>query len=108
MTPPALALRKLDAFCQRRGREEVRIEARTRGDKITIIEQRAPWRPEYGPEWTESKVAQIAFHPAMRTWTLFAYDRNERRVDYPFLRPTRDLDAVIAELEVDPVCMFAR
>jgi hypothetical protein len=38
----------------------------------------------------------------MRTWTLFAYDRNERRVDYPFLRPTRDLDDVIAELERNP------
>ena len=44
----------------------------------------------------------------MRAWELFAYDRNERRIDYPFLLPTRDLDAVIDELERDPICIFAR
>ena len=42
----------------------------------------------------------------MCTWTLFAYDRNERRIDYPFLPPTRDLDTVIDELERDPICSF--
>jgi hypothetical protein len=107
MAPPASALRQLDAFCSRHVRNDAQLEARVRGDKITIIERRAPWRPDDGPEWTESKVAQIAFHPAMRTWTLFAYDRHQRRIDYPFLWPTRDLDAVIDELERDPVCMFA-
>ena len=108
----ASALRKLDAYCERRApahvHGEVRVQARVRGDKITIVERRAPWRPDYGPEWTECKVAQIAFHAAMRTWELFAYDRNERRIDYPFLLPTRDLDAVIDELERDPICIFAR
>jgi hypothetical protein len=111
-TVRASALCKLDAYCERRApaqlHDEVRAEARVRGDKITIVEHRAPWRPEYGPEWTECKVAQIAFHPAMRTWALFAYDRNERRIHYPFLLPTRDLDAVIGELERDPICIFAR
>jgi hypothetical protein len=108
----ASALRKLNAYSERRAPEhvqdEVQVEARIRGDKITIVERRAPWRPDFGPEWTESKVAQIEFHPATRTWRLFAYDRNERRVDYPFLRPTRDLDAVIDELERDPICIFGR
>jgi len=108
----ASALRKLNAYCERRAPEhvqdEVQVEARIRGDKITVVERRAPWRPDFGPEWTESKVAQIEFYPAMRTWRLFAYDRNERRVDYPFLRPTRDLDAVLDELERDPICIFGR
>jgi len=81
------------------------VEARVRGDNITIVERRAPWRPDYGPEWTESKIVQIAFQPTIRTWTLFAYDRNERRIAYPF-RPTRDLDAVIDEMERDPICIF--
>jgi hypothetical protein len=30
-------------------------------------------------------------------------DRNERRVDCPCLQPTRELDAVINEVERDPV-----
>jgi hypothetical protein len=87
----ASALRKLDGYCERRApepvRHQVRVEARIRGDNITIVEQRAPWRADYGPEWTESKIAQVAFQPAMRTWTLFAYDRNERRIAYPSGRP---------------------
>src|SRR4051794_15623784 len=77
-TVRAPALRKLKGYCERRApehvRDEVQVEARVRGDKITIVERRAPWRPDFGPEWTESKVAQIEFHPAMRTWRLFAYD----------------------------------
>ena len=108
----ASALSKVNAYCERRAprelRDEVRVEARVRGDKITIVERRAPWRRDYGPEWTECKVAQIAFHPPSRTWELFAYDRNERRVAYPFLPPTRDLDVVIDELGRDPVCIFGR
>ena len=106
------ALSRLNAYCERRApesvRDEVEVEARLRGDKITIVERRAPWRPDFGPEWTESKVAQIEFHPAVRTWRLFAYDRNERRVVYPFLPATRDLDGVIDELERDPICIFGR
>jgi hypothetical protein len=104
------ALRKLDGYCERRApahvRDEVQVEPLVRGDKITIVERWAPGRPDCGPEWSERKVAQIAFNPAMRTWALFAYDRNERRIDYPFLSPTRDLDTVIDELERDPICIF--
>jgi hypothetical protein len=67
----ASALSMLNAYCERRApehlRDEVQVEARIRGDKITIVERRAPWRPDFGPEWTESKVAQIEFHRAMGT-----------------------------------------
>ena len=44
----------------------------------------------------------------MRTWTRFAHDHNERRIAYPFLPPTRDLDAVLGELERDPICILGR
>jgi hypothetical protein len=104
------ALSQVNDYCERRApahvRDEVRVEARMRGDKITIVEHRAPWHPDYGPDWTEGKVAQIAFHAPTRTWQLFAYDRNGRRIAYPLLAPTRDLDAVLDELEPDPMCMF--
>jgi hypothetical protein len=38
---------------------------------------------------------------------LLAYDRNERRIAYPVL-PTRDLDAVLDQLDRDPICIFGR
>jgi hypothetical protein len=72
----AAALRKVNAYCEGRAPahvcDQVRVEARVRGDKITIAELRAPWRPDFGPEWTEGKVAQIAFHPPSQAWELFA------------------------------------
>jgi hypothetical protein len=106
------AVRKVTDYCERRApahvRDQVRVEARVRGDKITIVECRAPWRPDFGPDWTEAKVAQLAYHRPSRTWELFAYDRNERRIAYPLLAPTRDLDAVLEELERDPICIFGR
>jgi hypothetical protein len=106
----AAALRKVNDYCERRApadvRGELRVEARVRGDKITIVERRAPWRADFGPDWSEGKVAQLAYDQRSRTWELFAYDRNERRIVYPCLEPTRDLDAVLDELERDPICIF--
>jgi hypothetical protein len=106
------ALGKVNDYCERRApahvRDEVQVEARVRGDKITIVERRAPWHPDFGSDWTESKVAQLSYHRPSRTWQLFAYDRNERRIAYPLIAPTRDLDAVLDELERDPICIFGR
>jgi hypothetical protein len=104
------ALRKVEALCNRRvpelARGEERLEVRVRGDAITIFELRAPWRADYGPEWTEGKVAQLRYHASSRTWELFAYDRNQLRIAYPFAARTRELDAILVELETDPIGLF--
>jgi hypothetical protein len=104
------ALRKVNELCERRvpefARDQLRLESRVRGDAITIVERRAPWREDFGPEWTEGKVAQLRFHSATRTWELFAFDRNQRRIAYPFATPARDLDVLLAELDSDPICIF--
>lgn len=57
-------------------------------------------------EWTESKIVQLLYDQPTRTWELFAYDRNARRISYPFIPPSRDLDALLTELDRDPICIF--
>jgi hypothetical protein len=80
------ALRKVNDYCERRApahvRDEVQVEARVRGDKITIIERHAPWHPDLGSDWTDGKIAPLSYHQCSRTWELFAY---ERRIAYPFI-----------------------
>lgn len=104
------ALRRLEAYCESRVpihvRDQIRLELAVRGNAITILECRPPWREDYGPDWTRSKVAQVQFDPSSRTWELFAYDRNSRRMPYPFIEPSADLDELLAEIDSDPTCIF--
>jgi hypothetical protein len=39
-------------------------------------------------------------------WTLYARDRNDRRLEYPFIEPARDLAPLLRELDDDPTCIF--
>jgi hypothetical protein len=55
---------------------------------------------------TESKVAQLRYDRPTRTWELFALDRNARRIPYPFVSPSRDVDVLLGELDRDPICIF--
>ena len=40
-----------------------------------------------------------------RTWDLFAFDHNSRRMPYD-VEPTTDLAALVAEVEADPTGIF--
>src|SRR5918994_5479256 len=57
---PEQALRLVEEYCATRVPEgledEIRIECSLRGRAITIVERRPPWNPEFGADWTESKV----------------------------------------------------
>lgn len=98
------------AFCQRRVpshvRDEVRLEHVVRGNAITIVERRPPWRPEYGPEWTTMRIAQLRFDGATSTWTLWWADRNGRWDRYWDLDATPDIDLLLAEIDEDPTAIF--
>jgi hypothetical protein len=36
------------------------VECKRRAQSVTIVERRAPWSPDIGPEWTEQKIAHAA------------------------------------------------
>lgn len=86
--------------------DQIRIEYKVRGNTITIYERRPPCREELGPDWTSMRICTFEWDPATRLWTLYARDRNDRRLDYPFIDPARSLTPLLRELENDPTCIF--
>ena len=83
-------------------RDQVRLEYDVRGDTITIVECRAPWRPDYGPDWTRSKIAQLRYDASSDTWRLYWRDSRERWLAYDGPSPARDVGPLLAEIGEDP------
>jgi hypothetical protein len=86
--------------------EKLRIEYKVRGNTITIYECRPPWRKDIGPSWTRMRICTFEWDPRTRVWTLYARDRNDRRLEYPFMKSALDLAPLIRELENDPTGIF--
>lgn len=99
------ALAQVERFCSNHSPahvlDELRIDHVVRGNTITIRECRAPWKPEYGPDWTTRPCAQLRYSPGTGTWTLYWPDRNQRWHLYPDAQPTADLDWLLREIDVD-------
>jgi len=68
--------------------DKIRIEYKIRGNTITIYECRPPWREDFGPDWTSMRICSMQWDPKTELWTLYARNRNDRRLDYPFIEPT--------------------
>jgi hypothetical protein len=82
------------------------IEYKVRGNTITIYECRPPWREEIGPNWTKMRVCTFEWDPGTCLWTLYAHDRNDRRLECPFIEPAPDLAPLIRDLDKDPTGIF--
>ena len=107
---PELDLARLRRYCERRvpegARAQVRLEAVDAGTTVTIIERRAPWSPEVGPEWTRLPVARLRFSASRGDWTLFWCDGNLAFHRYPDTPPTRILDELLAVIDRDERQVF--
>ena len=106
--PAETDIARVRRYCQRRvpphARDQVRLETVVRGSAITIIEWRAPWREDFGPEWSRRKVAQLRCNHG--AWTLHWADRNGRWLPYPDLDPSPRLDDLLTEIDRDPAGAF--
>jgi hypothetical protein len=104
------AERRLKALCEGRVpahlRDQVRLEYGIRGDVITLVERRPPWRPDFGSEWTSMKIAQLKYESASGAWSLWWADRNGRWGRYSSVDATADIDVLIREIDADPTCIF--
>jgi Protein of unknown function (DUF3024) len=102
--------RELDAFCEGRIpaelRDQIRLEYSVRGNAITIVERRPPWREDFGPDWSSVKVAQLRFEPAASAWALYCSDANDRWHRYSDAQPTNDLGPLLDEIDSDPTGIF--
>jgi hypothetical protein len=95
----------VERFCENRvpvhARGEVRIDYVVRGNSITLRECRAPWREEYGPEWSVNPRAQLRFDPGTGLWALYRPDRNVRWRRYADAQPTGAVDWLLREIDLD-------
>ncbi len=107
---PELDLARIERFCRRRVparlAEQVRLEVEVRGTAVTIVECRAPWSPDIGPEWSRLPIARLRFGIASAEWTLFWCDRNLAFHRYSETRPTPIIDDLLAVLDTDPTSIF--
>lgn len=86
--------------------DEIRIEYTVRGNTIAIHERRPPWHEDLSSEWTSMRICSMEWDPATRLWTLYARDRNDRRLDYPNLNPVPSVKPLLMELDDDPTGIF--
>src|ERR1700682_1069692 len=57
-------------------RHQVRVECEIAPRHLTIVERRAPWREDPGPEWTSFPIARLRYTAAGKSWTLYWRDHN--------------------------------
>jgi hypothetical protein len=100
--PAPLDIAAVIAYCEQRvpphALHQVRMEAVVDRHAVTLVERRAPWRPDFGPEWTSSPVARLRWSVSRREWTLYWRDRNHRWHRYEYSRPTTEIAALLEEI----------
>lgn len=85
---------------------QVRVECEVAPRHLTIVERRAPWSDDAGPDWTTSPIVRLRYTTTTRAWSLYWRDRNLRFHEYDRFAPTSDIDAVLAEITRDPAAIF--
>jgi hypothetical protein len=77
-----------------------------RGEGITVVERRPPWRSDLRPEWSRLPVARFRCDPKSTLRTLFGRDRNRLFHRYELCPPSRSLETLLAELDCEPTGIF--
>ena len=83
-------------------RLQVRMECDVAPRHLTLIERRAPWREELGPQWSQLPIARLHYTQGTGLWTLYWRDRNLKFHRYERVPPTADIQILLAEVEADP------
>jgi len=83
---------------------QVTLQYVTKGNRVTLSESRPLF---IDPAiWNEIKIAQFEYSPESRNWTLYWYDRKNRRQPYPTGRNKDTLEKLIREVDADPTGIF--
>ena len=110
MALPDLDIARVQRWCAARvpehARHQVHVECQIAPRHLTIIERRAPWREDYGPEWTSFPIARLRYTLADKSWTLYWRDRNLRFHLYDPLEPSNRVEDLLSELDRDPTYIF--
>ena len=110
MALPDLDVVRVQRWCAARvpehARHQVRLECQVAPRHLTIVERRAPWREDLGPEWTSTPIARLRYTTADMSWTLYWRDRNLRLHVYDRLPPSSRVEDLLAEISRDPTGIF--
>lgn len=87
-------------------RDQVRYELDVAPSLLTIVECRAPWREDYGPEWTRLPVARLRYIKARRESSLYWRDRHSKFHLYDRVPPTASIQDLLDEISADPTSIF--
>jgi len=83
---------------------QVRLRYDTRGNRVTLTESRPLF---IDPAiWNEIRIAQFEYTPETLRWTLYWYDRKDRRQPYPTGRNKDTLERLTREVDSDPTGIF--
>jgi len=93
---------KVPAFA----RAEVRVEVDVSERHLTVVECRAPWRPEISAQWTRFPIARLRYVKSTGLWSLYWRDRNLRFHTYALVAPTPSVEELLAEIDRDPTAIF--
>jgi Protein of unknown function (DUF3024) len=86
--------------------DQVRIEVVVERGALIVVEQRPPWREDFGPEWTTSTIARLRYVATKELWTLYCCDADGRWHRYPYIGATPKVEPLLAEIERDPTGIF--
>jgi hypothetical protein len=107
---PKLDVAAIRHYCEQRipphALHQVRVEAVVEDRAVTIVERRAPWRPDFGPEWTTCGLARFRYTVKTRLWTLYWSDRNQLWHRYDLIGPSNDVLVLLDEVDRDPTAIF--
>jgi len=83
---------------------QVNLHHSINGNRVTLTEARPLF---IDPAiWNEIKIAQFEYNPETLNWTLYWYDRKNRRQPYPTGRNRDTLEKLLLEVGSDPTGIF--
>jgi len=107
---PGLDVAALRHFCEQRvpphALHQRRLELVESRGAVTIVERRAPWREDFGPEWTSRGMVRFRYVAKNGLWTLYWRDRNQRWHRYDLIEPSADILVLLDAVDRDPTCIF--
>jgi hypothetical protein len=95
----------LGELCQQRTLpDQVTLKLDIRGNRVVLTESRPLFIDP--AVWNEIKIAQFEYSSDSGTWTLYWYDRKNRRQPYPTGRNRDTLEKLVREVDADPTGIF--
>ncbi len=84
----------------------IRYELDVADRHLTLYECRAPWRAEYGPEWTRFPIVRFHYTQTRREWATYWRDRNLRFHRFEPQAPSRRIENLLDAVDADTTGIF--